>query len=359
MAALCQGPRDRCRRPEIRGSSFRKCLDFEPKAHRENNAYVHDVSRFRLLPLAVLAAVALSGCQASGTAVAVDTTLTASPVLSGRQTVGQTVERATEKAIRTLDNAILPLNVFAPTPEQQARLVNAVRHSVALCTNRFEMKGYDDTLLPPQRDMTPRARRYLFVDPGLAARYGYAVPLPSPSQQQKPPRSARTDTGLTPIEEQAVLNGQGPKTVRGIRVPEDGCIGAANRRVMEGVPPDVEFLVVRLGMQAYDKALGDPRVKAVNAAWSACMRRAGYTYPTPVKAWEDPRWRKQGDTREEATAVADMRCKLQVNYLTVRLTTEIEAQQTMIKAHGPELRAFRRHLRTRLANAAAMLGERP
>ncbi|KAB8180291.1 hypothetical protein [Microbispora catharanthi] len=69
--------------------------------------------------------------------------------------------------------------------------------------------------------------------------------------------------------------------------------------------------------------------------------------------------REPGDEREAATAAADMRCKLQVDYLTVRLTTEIEAQQTMIETHGPELRAFRRHLRTRLANAAAMLGERP
>ncbi|MFI7032965.1 hypothetical protein ACIBK1_29965 [Microbispora rosea] len=321
---------------------------------------MHDVSRFRPLPLAVLAAVALSGCQASGTAVAGGAALTASPVLSGSQTAGQTTEKATEKAVRMLDNAILPLDAFAPTPEQQARLVNAVRHSVALCTNRFGMKGYDDTPLPPQRDTTPRARRYLFVDPALAGRYGYAVPLQPPSQQQKPPRSTRAGTGMTPIEEQAVLGGQGPKTVRGIRVPEGGCIGAANRRVMKGVPPDAEWLVVRLGMQAYDKALDDPRVKAVNAAWSACMKGAGYTFSAPVKAWENPRWRKAGDKREEATAaVTDMRCKLQVDYLTVRLTTEIEAQQKTIKAHGSELRAFRRHLGTRLANAAAMLGERP
>ncbi|MBE3011442.1 hypothetical protein IL992_19890 [Microbispora sp. NEAU-D428] len=156
------------------------------------------------------------------------------------------------------------------------------------------------------------------------------------------------------------MDGRGPKTVRGIRVPEDGCIGAANRRVMKGVPPGAESLVVRLGMEAYDKALGDPRVKAVNAAWSACMKRAGYTYPTPVKARVDPRWRKPGDKREEATAAtADMRCKLRVDYLTVRLTTEVEAQQTMIRTHGPDLRAFRRHLRTRLANAATMLAERP
>ncbi|MGI5154629.1 hypothetical protein [Microbispora sp. CA-102843] len=48
-----------------------------------------------------------------------------------------------------------------------------------------------------------------------------------------------------------------------------------------------------------------------------------------------------------------------MDYLTVRLTTEIEAQRTIVRTHGPELRAFRRRLRTRLANAAAMLGERP
>ncbi|WP_156080879.1 hypothetical protein [Microbispora rosea] len=281
-------------------------------------------------------------------------------MLSGSLTAGQTTEKATEKAVRMLDNAILPLDAFAPTPEQQARLVNAVRHSVALCTNRFGMKGYDDTPLPPQRDTTPRARRYLFVDPALAGRYGYAVPLQPPSQQQKPPRSTRAGTGMTPIEEQAVLGGRGPKTVTGIRVPEGGCIGAASRRAMKGVPPDAEFLVVRLESEAYDKSLRDPRVKAGNAAWSACMKRAGYTYSAPVKAWEDPRWRKAGDKREEATAaVMDMRCKLQVDYLSVRLTTEIEAQQKTIKAHGSELRAFRRHLGTRLANAAAMLGERP
>ncbi|MEU6427486.1 hypothetical protein ABZ860_16470 [Microbispora sp. NPDC046973] len=323
---------------------------------------MHDISRFRPLPLAVLAAVALSGCQTSGTAFTAGTTLTASPVPDGGQAAQKAAERAGEKAVRTVETAVFPLDVFEPTPEQRVRLVNAVRHSLALCTRRFAIASNDDNPLPPQRDTTPRARRYLFVDPELAARYGYAVPLPSPAQQRKPPgsaRSARTDTGLTPIEEQAVLNGQGPKTVRGIRVPEGGCIGAANRRVMKGVPPDAEWLVVRLGTQAYDKALDDPRVKAVNAAWSACMKRAGYSYPTPVKAWEDPRWRKPGDTREEATAAADMRCKLQVDYLTVRLTTEIEAQQTMIKEHGPELRAVRRHLRTRLANAAAMLGERP
>ncbi|MFG1864505.1 hypothetical protein [Microbispora bryophytorum] len=123
------------------------------------------VSRFRPLPLAVLAAVALSGCQASRTAAAVGTTATASPVPDGGQ--------AAQKAVRTVENAVFPLDTFEPTPEQRARLVNAVRHSMALCTNRFGMKGYDDTPLPPQRDTTPRARRYLFVDPALAARYGY------------------------------------------------------------------------------------------------------------------------------------------------------------------------------------------
>ncbi|MEV7806485.1 hypothetical protein AB0O28_26415 [Microbispora sp. NPDC088329] len=328
-----------------------------------------NASRFRPLPpagaaafaaTAVFAATGLSGCQTSATAATIPTTATlpttataaASPAPSGGQTA--------DDAVRRVEKAVFPLDAFGPTPEQQARLTNAVRHSMALCARRFGIQGYDDTPLPPLRDPAPRTRRYLFVDPALAARYGYyRVPLPSDKSASKG-RPERMDTGLTPLEEQAVLGGgNGPKTVRGVRVPEGGCLGEANRRVMKGVPPESEWLVVRLQSQAYDRALRDPRVKAVNAEWSACMKRAGHTYPTPVEAWEDPRWRGPVDARQRATAAADMRCKLRVDYLTVRVTTEITAQRAIVKAHRPELRTFRKQLRTRLANAASMLGERP
>jgi hypothetical protein len=84
-----------------------------------------------------------------------------------------------------------------------------------------------------------------------------------------------------------------------------------------------------IAFQALQWTQNDPRILAVDKAWSACMARRGYSYRTPQAAAEH-HWPSVPSPVEIATAVADVTCKTQVNLTNTWLTVEAAYQLALI-----------------------------
>jgi hypothetical protein len=109
-----------------------------------------------------------------------------------------------------------------------------------------------------------------------------------------------------------------------------GCLQQASKQVYgalfgEPVPDPVP----QIAEQAASYTQTDPRIHAVNRAWSACMARHFYHYASPSQV-EGHRWKTPPDKAEIATAVADVTCKATTNLLNTWLAVEAAYQQALI-----------------------------
>ncbi len=110
----------------------------------------------------------------------------------------------------------------------------------------------------------------------------------------------------------------------------EGCLQAADTELygkLGGNPnPDP---VPGIAIQSAQWTQSDPRILAVERAWSACMARSGLTYKSPAQA-QDRNWPSTPTPAEIAAAVADVRCKTQTNLVNTWLTVEAAYQQALI-----------------------------
>ncbi|MEV0229241.1 hypothetical protein [Nonomuraea sp. NPDC050786] len=261
--------------------------------------------------------------------------------------------------LQTIEDTVYPLDAYKPSPEQVAELTSAMRYSLSDCMSRFGFTNY-----PKQRVHTvtrpfPKDRQYLFIEPSKAAQYGYAG-MPASELSGRPDA---VDVKAKPsADEQAVYTGRNQGLYRGVQVPAGGCLGQARRSVLAGMSSDDEWFVTQLEGQAFQQGEADARVTDATARWSTCMARAGHSYANPEAAWEDSRWtaRREGGPLtdvEKAVAEADMKCKLEVNYLGVRYTADKEAQERLVAGNGARLKKVTEALRAQLRDAAKVLGD--
>lgn len=123
-----------------------------------------------------------------------------------------------------------------------------------------------------------------------------------------------------------------------------GCRAEAANQIGMQKAYDAYSLVQKLRAEARAAAWHDPRVQQANAAWSSCMKAAGYTYPDPTAPARDKTLLGRGlktppgaqlpppSAAEKAAAMADVTCKRKGNYaITVALV--IAAYQDALIAH--------------------------
>ena len=109
-----------------------------------------------------------------------------------------------------------------------------------------------------------------------------------------------------------------------------GCLQQASKDVYGPVIGEpVPDPVAQIAAQAVSFTQSDPRIRAVERAWSTCMARHFYHYSTPQQV-EGHRWRSPPNKAEIATAVADVTCKAQTNLLNTWLAVEAAYQQALI-----------------------------
>ncbi|MFG2519402.1 hypothetical protein [Streptomyces sp. NPDC048527] len=168
-------------------------------------------------------------------------------------------------------------------------------------------------------------------------------------------------------EESYVYRGHrvgGPSTIRGRRVPEQGCLGRAEKRLYRGVR-DLRrtwAYVPQRSAVLHQAAMKDKRVRRVLKAWSQCVVDKGFKrYGTPDDAFRDKAWQREngGNTsrsrRERGTAVADIECKREHNTAGVWWSVLSEVQRADIARHRSAYESARRSQETVRDNAREVL----
>jgi hypothetical protein len=110
-----------------------------------------------------------------------------------------------------------------------------------------------------------------------------------------------------------------------------------------------------IALQASQWAQTDPRVLAVERAWSRCMARHGYSYGTPLQA-QQHNWPRAPTTGEVATAVADVTCKTQTNLPNTWLTVEAAYQSALVAQNLTALSQLQANFQGLLQRAEGLLG---
>jgi hypothetical protein len=138
-------------------------------------------------------------------------------------------------------------------------------------------------------------------------------------------------------------------------VSEPGCLSQAQALLYGSGSGDP---VPQLAFQAASWTESDPRVTAVVRAWAGCMASHGYRYSQPVKAALHA-WPKRPSRAEIATAVADVRCKRQVNLARIWLAVEAAYQQALVGQNLTQLSQIQASYGGVLQRAAALLAAPP
>jgi hypothetical protein len=116
--------------------------------------------------------------------------------------------------------------------------------------------------------------------------------------------------------------------------------------------------VPAIAAQASQWAQTDPRVLAVERAWSRCMTEHGYGFRTPQEAQQHG-WPSKPSLGEVATAIADVSCKAKTDLPNTWLTVEAAYQQALIGQNLSALSELQKSFGTLLQRAEAILSGAP
>jgi hypothetical protein len=114
--------------------------------------------------------------------------------------------------------------------------------------------------------------------------------------------------------------------------------------------------VPQIAQQSVGFTASDPRIHAAERAWSACMARRYYHYSSPSQV-EDRHWPTPPHKAEIRTAVADVRCKTQTNFLNTWLAVEAGYQAALIGRNLTALSQLQANFTPLLHRAEAALAE--
>ncbi|MBP2703655.1 hypothetical protein JOL79_07555 [Microbispora sp. RL4-1S] len=235
--------------------------------------------------------------------------------------------------------------------------MNARVRLVQGCMKEFGFTGFRTREVANDPPPLVTGRRFLYVPPAEAARFGYGIDPARAKDFDKPKDTL--ETTVSP-DERSVLSGGGATRYQGRTVAPGGCVGAADGVLQKNAPKADRLLPWQLMGQAADLAARDERVKKPVAAWAACMKGRGYDYAMPVDAWEDPRWRPArtaagASAEEKKAAVADMECKDQVGYVEDLVSVQNSYEEDLIRQHADELSAIQRNRETLKRNADTVM----
>ncbi|MGW4381016.1 hypothetical protein [Kitasatospora sp. NPDC004531] len=231
----------------------------------------------------------------------------------------------------------LPLDAYRPTDDQSAALTAAFNVLDHAC---MQAKGFD---YPPAPYLRPQPRP---ATPVNFMRYG----------EDTEPAAALGDsdyryywTGRRGGPDPAVSMTAAEHAAQ--TDPSGGCARQAADRLSAdgGDYLNPASTVGDLDQQSFVDSMEDARVKAVFAAWSACMRGRGFTADAPMGRQVNP----FGWPHEQR--LADVGCKRQVDLVRIWSDVEAELQRKLIADHAQALDTERQRREATVRNAAAVL----
>lgn len=272
-------------------------------------------------------------------------------LVAGCGSSSHTAKNPTMPVITSGAQIVFPVDAYRHTV-QDARVVGAAMTLIIRrCTARYGV-DYPQNW-PVDGGPQPNGRVYGLIDLQQAEQYGYhGGPVSGAGDDHKV-----DEPHYTP-EQAAIVEGTGgmppgPGFPAGLN--HDGCIGEAQAALGNKSPALAagEQLIARITSTASAKAAKDQRVIAADAAWSTCMKAAGYDYATPLAA-NDAGWPPSSITdKERETATADVKCKLQTNDVGIHFGVESVYQQQLMDQNAEALKAYRAALDDQTKKAAA------
>ncbi len=240
----------------------------------------------------------------------------------------------------------LPLDSYRLQRMQVHTIDRAINILTQRCLREFGFNIHPPTVIPPA--VGDNENRYGLVHEAKARTLGYH---PAPGHLRTEPAGK----GMSGAAE-AVLRGT-VHVVAGQRVPAGGCLGHSQRALVGKVGRiEDSSLVIRLEAAASRHAEEDEHVREAFRAWSVCMARAGHPYPDPWAANDDKAWLTPVPTRREiSVAVADVRCKREVNLINIWAAAETAYQRQLIDRHRTELDTIKRSINKAHDAATAVL----
>jgi hypothetical protein len=256
--------------------------------------------------------------------------------------------------------AAMPLDAYQLSSAQQAQAVNA-----GFLITRACMKSFGLSYLPHYTDRTEiipatfavyNSRRYGISDPVAASKFGYHLPAePTATSAYNDGDQADISPNTMPADKRRVFIGApakdlpsstsdaavSPGTYRGKTIPAGGCSGESFRELRYDPAPGAvkaNDLAAKLNQEAFTKTLHDHTTLMANTAWQQCMAAKGYSrYATPLAASASFNLNDPVTKAEIKTAVADVACQQQVNYVQTLTTSEAGYQKSAIAQHTAAL----------------------
>ncbi|MFD9424583.1 MULTISPECIES: hypothetical protein [unclassified Streptomyces] len=313
---------------------------------------MHDRARLPLRAATTLAAAGIlaAACSAPG----------AGPPPAKAPRIGATPQ------MTGMQGKQLPIEPYLLDTDQNNTIQHARQVLVSRCMKRF---GFDFAFPVPVRDdRTPNTQseqRYI-SDPEVAERFGYHNPRPQQKAPAEPPLSAAGNAVLVgerepgqPGSPSPAKSSAPPAVHRGMPIPEGGCFGEVDRELIsKNVIIQESDLVIRINIGNMQRSLRDKRVLSAFRKWSACMKKQGYDYATPMDAEADPRWtRSTAPTPGEiTTALADVDCMRSTNVVGVWFAVESAYEKVEIDKNAAELAEVAKNIGISLRYAATVNG---
>ncbi|MGW0565589.1 hypothetical protein ACWDZ4_34635 [Streptomyces sp. NPDC003016] len=230
----------------------------------------------------------------------------------------------------------LPIETYMPT-RAETRLISGARDS--LIDECMKSAGYEKWNpapdLPTLGGKTLTDWRYGIHDAEKAAKRGYHPGAAEQEAYDQALSAGAVDT-----------SGADEGTLR-------NCVQTVDEQAPAAQP---DHLVQKIDGEAYKEAAKDPKVTAVFAKWSSCMKAKGYSYEKPMDANEDSRFSDPHEVTELeiATATADVACRDRYGVEKVWFDTEVPLQQQAIKANQTALDGVRADNKAAAAKASGL-----
>lgn len=242
------------------------------------------------------------------------------------------------------------MQAYLPTDEDQQQLSQAKKVLVGDCMAGFGFTWTPAPDLPKVGPKTLTDWRYGIHDMDLARERGYKPDALEQADYDAAVNKGAVDGGTADDAAARALDGR-TKEVGGKKVPEGGCVGEANRKINAGAAES--RAAIDLANGAFIKAKQDPEVVKAFADWSACMKKAGYSYKEPLDASDDSRFSGPEVSSEEiATATADITCRDRTDVARLWFTAEAALQKQAIDDNAEQLEENRKAMDAAVREAA-------
>ncbi|MFD5080675.1 hypothetical protein [Streptomyces sp. NPDC058371] len=270
------------------------------------------------------------------------------PPSSSAPAPGSSAERSAE-ASPLEKYLMLPIGDYSFTAQQMYVISKAEGKLTDSCMRKYGLtygaKGFDS----PAKYIPGTNRRYGVLNPDVVSKYGYHFPEQAPA------------VSVPELSEKEILtlNGQpgGSAEVKGVRVPQGGCLGQAKGALRGEYSYEKGAGVARsIASNSFEDSLTSPNVVAATSAWAKCMKRGGFSYSTPMQALGAPENSGNRITKREiSVAKTDVACKLKTDLVKVWSNQEADIQRSMIKNHRKELDLLSKAHRKVLAEARSII----